>query len=82
MPTVLFLVTGLDASDVDSEAQPPDREPGKPYRALGLANGTPLSVRILVGSPKSLKARSKKRRRRREAVRGPQARINPLGDAI
>ena len=30
-----------------------------PYRALGLEDGTPLSVRIVFGSPKSLKALSK-----------------------
>ena len=31
----------------------------KPNRALGKANGTPLSVRIALGKPKSLKTRSK-----------------------
>lgn len=30
----------------------------KPNRELGLAKGTPLSVRIAAGSPKSLKMRS------------------------
>src|SRR5436190_22360198 len=55
---ILLGVTGLNALDLQTEAQPPDGQLLKPNSALGLAKGTPLSVRIALGKPNSLKTRS------------------------
>ena len=59
MATVLFRVAGLDALDLDAQAQPPHRRRLRLYRAFGLAKGTPLSERMRPGSPYSLNSLSK-----------------------
>ncbi len=55
-----WAVTGdrLDMLDMDTEPQPPDREPEELNKALGEANGTPLSDLVACGGPYSSKARS------------------------
>jgi hypothetical protein len=58
VPAVLLRMAGLNALEADAEAQPPDESRLRPKRACEQAKGTPLSVRITPGSPKSLKARS------------------------
>lgn len=52
MAAILLGMAGLDALDVDTESLL------KPKSAWALAKGTPLSVRIASGRPKSLNARS------------------------
>ena len=53
--SVLLGVSGLDAFDMDTEAQPPDGESAESEQGMGEAKGVPLSVRIAPGSPKVLK---------------------------
>jgi hypothetical protein len=48
--TVLLRVAGLDALDLDAQAQPPHRELAQAEERLGHEKGTPLSVRIALGS--------------------------------
>ncbi len=55
---VLLRMAGLDALDLDAEPQRPTESLERLNKALGLAKGTPLSVRMAVGKPKSLKALS------------------------
>jgi hypothetical protein len=58
MAAVLLGMIRLDALDVDAEPQPPDHSRDSPNKALGLAKGTPLSVRMALGRPNSLKGLS------------------------
>jgi hypothetical protein len=52
MPCVLLGMTGFDEFREDPESDPPDRELGE---ASVVAKGTPLSVRMISGSPYSRK---------------------------
>ena len=51
MAAVLLRMAGLDALDGDAQAQPPHRELAEAEEGVGLAKGTPLSVRIALGRP-------------------------------
>jgi hypothetical protein len=55
---VLLRVGGQDPLVLDAEPQPPDIETGEAVDAGG-RKGTPLSVRMGLGSPYSRKSRSK-----------------------
>ena len=56
---VLLRVSELDALKLMPRRNHQTESFDNPNRALPEAKGTPLSVRIVAGSPKSLKARSK-----------------------
>ena len=58
MAAVLLRLAGLDALERDAEPEPPDGELGEVEGELGLAKGTPLSVRMARGKPNSLNALS------------------------
>jgi len=58
-PFILLGVSGRDPFEVNAESQPPHRELAQAVYAQADAKGTPLSVRIARGRPKSLNARSK-----------------------
>jgi hypothetical protein len=55
---VLLGMAWLDALDLDAEAKPPDRELREVEKGVGTCEGTPLSVRMALGRPNSLKTAS------------------------
>jgi hypothetical protein len=61
MAAVLLRLAGLDALERDAEPEPPDGELGEVEGELGLAKGTPLSVRMTLGNPNCLKTASNTR---------------------
>jgi hypothetical protein len=56
--SVLLRVTGLDAFDLDAEPEPPDRQLTEAEERIGACEGNPLSVRMALGRPNSLKTAS------------------------
>jgi hypothetical protein len=50
---ILLGMTGLDSFDADAQAQPPDGELTEMNKACAEAKGTPLSLRMLAGRPRS-----------------------------
>ena len=59
MAAVLLGVAGADALDADAQAQPPHGQLAQAEQGVGAGKGTPLSVRIALGSPNCLKTRLK-----------------------
>ena len=62
MPAILLRMAGLDAFDADAQPEPPDRQPRKVEEAVGGGEGTPLSERMALGSPRSANSRRALRR--------------------
>jgi hypothetical protein len=58
MAAVLLGMSGLDAFHADPQAEPPDGELLRLNKAWAEAKGTPLSLRMLAGRPRSLKSLS------------------------
>jgi hypothetical protein len=58
MAAILLGMPGLDAFDANAQAKPPDGEFAEINRACAEAKGTPLSLRMLAGRPRSLKSLS------------------------
>ena len=59
VPPVLLGMPGANPFDRDAQPQPPDGELAQAVERMGEAKGTPLSVRMARGRPKSWKVRSK-----------------------
>jgi hypothetical protein len=58
MATVLLRMAGLDALDLDAEPEPPDGALGEVEERIRTGEGKPLSVRMALGRPYSLKTAS------------------------
>ena len=56
--TVLLRRTWFDPFDADPQAQPPDCQLAQVKQGVSGSEGTPLSLRMLAGSPRFLKSRS------------------------
>jgi hypothetical protein len=59
MGAILGRAAGRDVFGPNAEAHPPEREGPEAAERIGLANGTPLSVRITRGRPYARNSRSK-----------------------
>ncbi len=77
---VLLGMAGVDALDLDAEAQPPSREPGEAEQGIECGKGGPLSVRRAWGRPKSLKVRSKSVKAKSERVEATRSQASRLRD--
>jgi hypothetical protein len=55
---ILLWMGGLDPFDADAQAEPPHGQLAQMEQACAEAKGTPLSLRMLAGRPRSLKSRS------------------------
>jgi len=55
---ILLGMARLDPFNADAESEPPDRQFAQVKQGVAEAKGTPLSLRMLAGRPRSLKSLS------------------------